>query len=144
MINVRNIVAVGGKSGLFKLLSVRNDGIIIEDFDTQKREFAPTRQHQFSPLETISIYTDIDATPLAQVFSNMNTLLETQAIPSEKSDSKLLRNYFEAVLPEHDRDRVHISDIKKIIKWFNFLQARNLLVEAEEEPENTEETPAEN
>ena len=58
--------------------------------------------------------------------------------PSEKSPSDELRDYFISVLPEHDRDRVKISDIRKIVKWFNFLTARNLLVEKTAESIATE------
>ena len=54
--------------------------------------------------------------------------------PSEKADSPALRKYFALVLPDFDRDRVHISDIKKVIKWFTFLNARDLLKEAVEAP----------
>jgi len=55
---------------------------------------------------------------------------ETTPIPTEKSDNKTLRAYFFEILPEHDIDKVHISDIKKIIKWFNFMKANDLLKEA--------------
>lgn len=134
MIEVKNMVAVGGLSGIHKLISARNNGIIIEDYDTKVRKFVPARQHQFSPFETVSIYTDSDVASLAEVLTNMKAQLEENPVPSEKSSSDVLRNYFIKILPEHDRDRVHISDIKKIIKWFNFLNSRDLLQERVEEP----------
>lgn len=134
MIEVKNMVAVSGLSGIHKLISARNNGIIIEDYDTKVRKFVPARQHQFSPFETVSIYTDSDVASLAEVLTNMKAQLEENPVPSEKSSSDVLRNYFIKILPEHDRDRVHISDIKKIIKWFNFLNSRDLLQERVEEP----------
>jgi Domain of unknown function (DUF5606) len=143
MIEIKNMVAVGGLSGVYKLISARNNGIIIEDFDTKDRKFVPARQHQFSPFETVSVYTDNDSVAVGQVLHNMKVNLETFPVPSEKASSPELRNYFIQVLPEHDRDRVHISDIKKLIKWFNFLNSRNLLIERVEEvkaEEATEET----
>lgn len=153
MIEVKNMVAVGGLSGVYKLITARNNGLIIEDFDTKERRFVPTRQHQFSPFETISIFTDTDAAALGDVFQNMKNQIEETPVPSEKSSSAELRNYFITVLPEHDRDRVHISDIKKVIKWFNFLNSRDLLKEKVEEEsteqgtegaESTETTESEN
>lgn len=142
MIEVKNMVAVGGLSGVYKLITARNNGLIIEDFDTKERKFVSTRQHQFSPFETISIYTDTDAVVLGDVFQNMKDQLESNPVPSEKSESSVLREYFIKVLPEHDRFRVHISDIKKVIKWFTFLNNRNLLNEkvAEAEDKPTEES----
>ena len=122
MIDVKNFVAVGGKSGVLKLIAVRSNGLIVEDFDTKKREFTPVRQNQFSPFETISIYTDTDAESLAVVLSTMKKQAEEgNTPPSEKSASNELRDYFISILPNHDRERVHISDIKKIIKWYKIL-----------------------
>ena len=63
MIEIKNMVAVGGLSGVYKLISARNNGIIIEDYDTKDRKFVPARQHQFSPFETVSVYTDTDSVP---------------------------------------------------------------------------------
>jgi Domain of unknown function (DUF5606) len=147
MIEVKNMVAVGGLSGVYKLITARNNGLIIEDFDTKERRFVPTRQHQFSPFETISIFTDTEAAPLGEVFQNMKNQVEETPVPSEKSSSAELRSYFITILPEHDRDRVHISDIKKVIKWFNFLNSRDLLkekIEEEATEQGTESTePAE-
>ena len=68
----------------------------------------------------------------------MKSQMAENPVPSEKASSSELRSYFIEVLPEHDRDRVHISDIKKIIKWYNFLNSRDLLQNKVEE-EKTEE-----
>jgi hypothetical protein len=144
MIDVKHFVAVAGKGGVQKLIAVRPNGLIVEDFDTKKREFSPVRQHQFSPFETISIYTDDETVSLAAVFSIMKKQAEDgNTPPPEKSASDELRDYFISIVPSHDRDKVHISDIKKIIKWYNFLAARNLLIEKVEEVK-TEEVAAEN
>jgi hypothetical protein len=131
MIDVKNFVAVAGMSGVQKLIAVRSNGLIIENFDTKERKFTPMRSHEFSPFETISVYIDGgDTVTLAQVITNMKAQLADNPIPSEKDASPVLRNYLIKILPEHDRDRVHISDIKKMIKWFNFLNSRDLLQEA--------------
>ena len=130
MIDVKNFVAIAGVSGVQKLIAVRSNGLIVENFDTKERKFTPIRSHEFSPFETISVYIDGGETvPLAQVLTNMKEQLAENPLPSEKDASPVLRNYLIGILPEHDRDRVHISDIKKMIKWFNFLNSRDLLKE---------------
>ena len=68
----------------------------------------------------------------------MKNQMAENPVPSEKASSSELRSYFIEVLPDHDRDRVHISDIKKVIKWYNFLSSRDLLQDKVEE-EKTEE-----
>jgi hypothetical protein len=126
--NLKEFTAVSGLPGIYKLLNVRGDGIIIEDYDTQKRQFVATRKHQYSPLQTISVYTnDGSSAPLSNLFDSMLTQLEAHPVPSEKADSKTLRTYFTTIMPNHDEGRVHISDIKKALKWFNFLNNRQLL-----------------
>jgi hypothetical protein len=144
MIDVKHFVAVAGKSGVVKLIAVRPNGLIIEDFDTKKREFSPVRQNQFSPFETISVYTDDETVSLAEVFSIMKKQTEEgNKPPAEKSASDELRDYFISIVPSHDREKVHISDIKKIIKWYSFLNVRDLLKEKVEEVK-TEEAVSEN
>lgn len=149
MIEVKGFVAVGGISGVQKLITVRQNGLIIENLDTKVRKFVPVRSHEFSPFETISVYTDDnDTVPLALVLTNMRDQLAENPVPTEKADSATLRAYFGAVLPNFDRDRVHVSDIKKAIKWFNFLNSRDLLKDKveevkEEEGATTEDTIAE-
>ena len=137
MVDVKSFVAVGGIGGVQKLIAVRQNGLIIENLDTKVRKFVPVRSHEFSPFETVSVYTDDnDTVQLAEVFTNMRDQFTDNPPPAEKADSATLRAYFAAILPNFDRDRVHVSDIKKAIKWFSFLQIRDLLkdkVEAESE-----------
>ena len=144
MIDVKNFVAIAGMGGVQKLIVVRSNGLIIENFDSKDRKFVPLRSHEFSPFETISVYIDGgDTVPLARVLTNMKDQLADNPLPSEKDASPVLRNYLIKILPEHDRDRVHISDIKKMIKWFNFLNSRDLLKEAVAAEEAENETIAE-
>ncbi len=127
-------IAVSGMSGLFKLVNTRNNGILIEDFDTNNTKFVSTRKHQFTPLGTIALYTNDDSVELQKVFKSMYELKDEIGLVDLNSNSSELRDYFVKVLPDYDPDRVHISDIKKVIKWYNFLEERGLLVfESDEE-----------
>ncbi len=127
-------IAVSGMSGLFKLVSTRNNGILIEDFDNNSTKFVSTRKHQFTPLGTIAIYTNEDSVELEKVFKSIHDLKDEVGLVSLNSNSNELREYFTKILPDYDPDRVHISDIKKVIKWYNFLEERGLMVfESDEE-----------
>jgi hypothetical protein len=101
---------------------------MVEDLDTGKVRFASVRKHQFSPLESISIFTDDDdAVEIKQVFQTMLDKLNETPPADPNAAATELRDYFLKILPNHDRDRVHISDIKKIIRWFHFLNDRGYL-----------------
>jgi hypothetical protein len=142
MIDVTKFVAVSGMSGVQKLVGVNNNGVIIENFDSKERKFVTMRKQEFSPFSTISIYVDSEegTVSLGEVFSKMKAQADNgNTPPSEKSESDELRDYFISVLPDHDRYRVKISDIKKMVKWYTFLNSRDLLKEAVEETAETAE-----
>jgi hypothetical protein len=139
--NLEKLVAISGKSGLFNMVSNRSNGLIVEDLDNNKRFFVSARMHQFTPLASISIYTDTEeeTVELKDVFKRMKAGLADNPLVDAKADSNEFRSYFDKIMPEHDRDKVLISDIKKLTKWFSFLHERNLITE-EEAVETTEET----
>ena len=132
--NLKDFVVVSGLPGVQKLVSTKNNGMLVSDIDTGKVRFASIRKHQFSPLETISMYTDDDdSVELKVVFKHMLEQLNDNPPPTAKASSDDHRAYFTKILPNHDRDQVHISDIKKAVRWFNFLHERGLLSVSEEE-----------
>lgn len=127
------IVSISGIAGLKRVVGRRQDGLIISDLDGNNKKFIPSRKHLFSPLESISIYTDDDSVPLLDVLINMKASTPVDA----NSDGETLKNYLESVLPEFDRDRVHATDIKKLIKWFHILQEYDLI----HKTDNSTESP---
>jgi len=120
------LVHISGKPGLFEIANQRQDGLIVKSLLDKKTNFVSSRIHQFTLLDNISIYTDNDSEPLIEVFRKMLALKETDPIPGPKEDQTILRSYFEKILPDYDRDQVHISDIKKIVKWFSILDEMGL------------------
>jgi folylpolyglutamate synthase/dihydropteroate synthase len=135
---LKNIIAVSGMSGLYKLVTTKTNGLVVADMDSGKTTFCSVRQHQFTPMETVAIYTDDDSKPIAEVFQSMIDHLNTTPVPSSNAAHNELKKYFEIIMPEYDRDRVFHSDMKKVIKWFNFLNERGLL-KADDEIEKSEE-----
>jgi len=136
--NLEEYVAVSGMPGLFRLVANRNNGLVVADLDTGKSKFAPARKHQFTPLASIGIYTETDTTELSVIFTTMLKQFESNPPVPPKSSAEDIVEYFDMILPEFDRDRVNVSDIRKVIKWFNFLNERDLL-SLEEKEENKEE-----
>ena len=128
------IIAISGRSGLYRLLASQNNGLLVEEIETGKRSFASGRLHDFTPLESVSIYTNDEESTieLSKLFDLMKEKEATNAIPAANASSQDLRAYFEAVLPEHDRERVLISHIKKITRWYAFLAQHNLLIPSPE------------
>jgi len=138
--NLEKLVAISGKSGLFNMISNRSNGLIVEDLDNNQRFFVSARMHQFTPLASISIYTEDEeeTVELKEVFKRMKAGLDANPLVDMKADSAVFRSYFDKIMPEHDRDKVLISDIKKLTKWFSFLNERNLITEESESSETTE------
>lgn len=140
--NLENLIAVSGLPGIFRLVANRNNGLIIEDLDSGKKRFAPARKHQFTPLASIAIYTDDgDSAELKNVFRNMQDQYTDNPPVNPSASTEDIHEYFADVLPNYDRDRVKTGDIKKVLKWFSFLQEKDFLTADEQEvlPSSDEE-----
>jgi hypothetical protein len=136
--NLENLVSVSGMPGIYRIAGNRNNGLIVEDLATGKKKFVSSRRHQFTPLESIAVFTDDgESTELKNVFRNMKQQLEENPPVDPNQGADELHEYFAEVLPNYDKDRVFTGDIKKIIKWFNFLNDHHKL--SEETPDNSEE-----
>ena len=122
-----DLIAVSGLPGLFKMVANRPNGLIVEDVNSGKRRFCSVRKHQFTPLGSIAIYTITDTVPLREVLQKMHDQTETHPLPEEKADKSEMLAYFSEILPQFDRDRVYASDIKKLVKWYQFLDSHALL-----------------
>ena len=137
--NLDKLVAVSGMSGVYRMSANRSNGLIVEEIPTGKLKFASVRKHQFTPLESIGIYTDDgDTAALKEVFGKMLEQLPENPPVDPASDTQVLFEYFAKVLPNFDRDRVHAGDVKKVIRWFSFLHEHGLTHATEEADETAE------
>lgn len=132
--HLREIIAISGKPGLYKILTQTRTGFVAESLIDKKRFPVSIRQN-VSMLSEIAIYTLEEEVPLQQVFETIKKKEGGKATSISHKDGKdALEEYFFEVLPDFDEDRVYPSDIKKIIQWYNLLQKNDLLdFEAEEE-----------
>jgi len=133
---LKGILAISGQSGLFKMVAESKNSIIVESLDTQKR-IPVYSSAKVSALEDIAIYTYEGDTPLKDVFKLISEKEEGGAAISHKSSGKELKTYFTEILPDFDQERVYVSDIKKVLMWYNTLQEKEMLDFSE--PEETEE-----
>ena len=134
---IEKYVAVSGMPGIHKISTSRTNGLLIENMDTGKTRFISMRKHQFTPLATVSIYTEDDTRELTKVFQSMIDQYEDNPPPATNAKASDLFEYFEDILPTYDKDQVFIGDVKKVIKWFNFLNERKFFDDTE--PSDEEE-----
>jgi hypothetical protein len=141
--DLKEIMSVSGQSGLFKFVSQGRNGIIVESFTDKKRMFVSASQ-KVSSLSDIAIFTDHEEVPLKEVLQRIHDSEPDAHAPDPKSSPDVLRKFMEKILPSYDRERVYISDIKKLVSWYNALLELKLLnfeEEAVTAPESTEEIP---
>lgn len=141
---LKEILSVSGKPGLYKIIANTKNGLIVESLIDKKR-IPVYAADKISNMEDISIFTSENDTPLIEVFEKIYLHENGGNCIDHKSDDKKLREYFEIILPTYDKDRVYVSDIRKVLNWYNLLNT-NKILDFSEKPaeESTEEkTPAE-
>ncbi len=136
--SVERILAISGKPGLYALKLQTRTGFVAESLIDGKKITVGLRSN-VSLLSEISVYTYDGEMRLSEVFRRIAEKEDNGAAISHKEDNAKLESYFREVLPEFDEDRVYASDIKKILNWYNMLQAKGLV----SKEETAEEAPAE-
>lgn len=119
---LKTILAISGKPGLYKLISQAKNMLIVEAVDSKKRMPIYASDKVIS-LGDIAMYTDNDEVALATVLESVKKKEngEVASLDYKKASAEELHAFMAEVLPEYDRDRVHTSDIKKLIQWYNLL-----------------------
>lgn len=141
---LKGILSISGQSGLFKMVAESKNNIIVESLDTKKR-IPVYSTAKVSALEDIAIYTETSDVPLKEIFKAISEKEEGGSAMSPKSSGNELKKYFEEVVPDYDKERVYVSDIKKVLQWYNSLLEKEMLdftetEETEEKEAETEET----
>lgn len=138
--SIDKILAISGKPGLYALKIQTRTGFVAESLIDGKKITVGLRSN-VSLLSEISVYTYDGEVRLAEVLRNIAVKENEGPAMSHKEDNAKLEKYFREVLPEFDEERVYASDIKKILNWYNMLQAKGL-VSKEAPAAATEEAPA--
>jgi hypothetical protein len=127
---LKDILAISGEPGLFKFIAQGKNAIIVEHLETKKRSSAHGSA-KVSSLEDIAIFTDKEDVPLAKVFDIIYEKENGGTAIGSKTDGSKLKTWFEEILPDYSRDKVYVSDIKKVVLWYNILHKLNMLVKEE-------------
>lgn len=131
--NLRALVSVTGKPGLFRLVGQNKGGFILETLDNAKiKSVVNLNSTKMATLEDITIYGEDDEIKLIDVLEKIKT--ENISLPNQKDSSDVLRDFFRNAAPGHDEARVYTSDIKKIITWYNIIKEFPLFDEEAPEP----------
>lgn len=117
------IASVAGKGGLFKILKPSKSGVILESMDAKKSKLVVGADSRVSIFSEISIYshTEEGATALEEVMQSIHKEFEGDTGLDKNSDPDELKSFLSHVLPDYDEDRVYVSDIKKLVSWYNLL-----------------------
>jgi hypothetical protein len=126
---LKGILAISGQPGLFKMVTEAKNSIIVESLLTGKRIPAYSTS-KISALSDISVFTMTGEISLSDLFKKI--IESEKTIPANAASSEI-KSLFAEILPEFDRDRVYVSDMKKIFQWFQILKEHDLLKESAEE-----------
>ncbi|PWJ43908.1 DUF5606 family protein [Sediminitomix flava] len=141
--NLKDVAAIAGKPGIFKILKPTRNGVIVETIAEKKMKSVVNATQRISVLKEISVYVEGEAeesVPLEDVFGLMKKACEGAKADVNTSDADELADFLASILPAYDRDRVYTSDIKKLVNWYNLLVTYYPeALEAAEEEEDSEE-----
>ena len=133
--DLSKILSVTGKSGLFKLLSHNKTSFIVESLTDGKR-FPVFPNDGVATLDNISIFTEDEDVPLQSVLLSIYKKENGAQSTVNVNDNNALKAYFAEVLPNYDRERVYVSNMKKVVLWYNQLVEKQLIDDKEEKTEN--------
>lgn len=141
---LKDILAISGQPGLYQFIARSSNGVIVESL-TDKKRMNASGTSKISSLAEISVYTESEDRPLWQILESMYAFTEGKPTVSHKSEAGEIKKLFADVIPDYDRERVHFSDMKKIVAWFNILVEAGMtefkIEEEEAESEQADSAP---
>jgi len=120
----KDIASVSGKSGLFKVLSPARSGVILESLNEEKKRMVAGIHQKVSVLDEISVFVHNNegSVPLKNVLHKIYVEFEDDPGVDSASSSEEFKAFFKYILPDYDENRVYVSDMKKIVGWYNILR----------------------
>lgn len=131
MIDLTGIISISGQPGLYKIVAQSKNGIIVEGL-TDKKRVNVYSSTKVSTLLDISMFTTGDDKPLEDIMTSIYEKEKGGAAIDNKADDKAVEKYFAEILPDYDKDRVYISNMRKLFSWYNALQTTGNLKTKEE------------
>ena len=120
---LKDVVAISGRSGLYKIVKPTRMGFVLEALDDSKKKLVTHPRQKVSVLDEISIYTEDGegSIPLKDVLVKINSEYKNELSVTSMSSPADMRNFLKNVVPNFDEERVYLSDIKKLISWYSLL-----------------------
>ena len=139
-IDLRQVAAISGQSGLYQIVKPTRTGVIVQSLEENPKTMVAQARHRMSILDEISIYTtDEEGTvPLAEVFERIHEKYGDKLPLSEKPSNEEYQQFMSDVLPNYDEDRVYTSDMKKLANWYLILNKHIGFTKDEEKAEEKE------
>ncbi|HRD37081.1 MAG TPA: DUF5606 domain-containing protein [Bacteroidia bacterium] len=139
MIDLTGIISISGQPGLYKIIAQSKNGIIIEGLSDKKRSniYSSTK---VSTLADIGMYTTGEDKPIEEIITAIFEKEKGGPCVNHKADDKEIEAYFKSILPDYDKERVYVSNMRKLFSWYTILQTTGNLKEKEEKKDAAEET----
>ena len=140
-IDLRDIAAISGMSGLYRMIKPTRNGVIVETLTATPTRTVAQARNRISLLHEISIYTNDEenTVPLADVFERVKEKFGNNLPFDDKPGNQELVTFMAAVVPDYDRERVYLSDIKKLITWYGIVSEHVPFTEAPAEEKGAKE-----
>lgn len=123
MPELKDIVSISGKSGLYQIIGKRSNGLIVESLDESKRRFPTSLTQKISILEDISIYTYDSDVKLSEVFKLLHAKVkEGLSLVDKNTPNEAVKTFFRNILSDFDEERVYVSDMLKVAQWYTLLK----------------------
>lgn len=137
MIDLTGIISISGQPGLFKIVAQSKNGIIIEGLADKKRTniYSTTK---VSTLADIGMYTSGDDKPIEEIMTSIFEKEKGGPCISSKADDKEITAYFAEILPDYDKERVYVSNMRKLFNWYTILQTTGNLKQKDEKADSEE------
>ncbi len=136
----KDIISISNMGGLYSLVTTKSDGAIVNSLEDGSKKFVSGRKHDFTPLESIEVYTEDENVPLSEILVAMSKQdKKANSIDLKKASKEDLYTVITEVYPSIDTDRVYPSDIKKMIKWYRILKEHGIIEQLSTEATSDEE-----
>ena len=119
----KKILNISGQAGLYSLIASNKTSFIVESIDESKKRMPVSIASKVAVLEEVSVYTTDEPALLKTIIQTMFEQKGQTTVPTNEANPETLKNYLATVLPNYDKERVYVSDIKKLIKWYHILNA---------------------
>jgi len=127
--DLSGIISINGMAGLFKVVASSKNGVIVESL-TEKKRFPVFGSSKISALEDISMFAESGDKPISEIMKTIFDKEKGGKAIDNKADDKAIEKYFSEVLADYDKERVYISNMRKLFNWYNLLQETGNLKEA--------------